>query len=78
MTTCITNRCSQGHAPCPTPGVCNGPTHPALPTLPVQYAPAEETRDTVELVSKWVLSVVVLFALVVLISTAAGWLSAQG
>lgn len=45
MTACITNRCSQGHAPCPTPGVCNGNTHPALP---IQYAPAEEQRDAAE------------------------------
>ena len=73
MTTCLTNRCSQGHAPCPTPGVCNGNTHPAQP---IQYAPAEQQRDTAEWVIKWVLAVLCLFALVAALSAAAGYLSA--
>jgi hypothetical protein len=74
VTTCITNRCSQGHTPCPTPGVCNGNTQPALP---IQYASAEEKRDTSEWFVKWVLAVLCLFALVATLSAAAGYLSVR-
>lgn len=73
MTTCITNRCSQGQAPCPTPGVCNGNTQPALP---IQYA-QEEERDAAEVdeASIWILGAACLFAVVALIAAAASVLS---
>lgn len=74
MTTCITNRCSQGHAPCPTPGACNGGTQPALPT---QHARAEEHRATAEAAIVWVVGVVCLFLLVLLLSLAAGYFTAR-
>ena len=72
MTTCITNRCSQGHAPCPTPGVCNGNTHPALP---IQYDQEEEQRDAAEAISKWVLGLLCFAALVGALAAAAGYLT---
>ena len=74
MTTCITNRCSQGNIPCPTPGMCNGNTQPALP---IQYDQEEEQRDAAEVdeASIWILGAACLFAVVALIAAAAGVLS---
>lgn len=73
MTTCLTNRCSQGHAPCPTPGVCSGNTHPVLPAQPPE---ADQHRDVDE-ASIWVLAAACLFSVVALISAAAGYLTVR-
>lgn len=75
MTTCITNRCSQGHAPCPTPGVCNGNTHPVLPASTTSaHTTDDQTRDVDE-ASIWILGAACLFATVALIAGTAGYLS---
>lgn len=72
MTTCLTNRCSQGHAPCPTPGVCNGGTQPALPTQPTI---TDDKVTEVDEASIWILGAACLFAVVALIAAAAGFLA---
>lgn len=75
MTTCLTNRCSQGHAPCPTPGVCNGNTQPALPASDTSAsADDDQTRDVDE-ACIWILGAACLFGLVALIAGTAGYLS---
>lgn len=77
MTTCLTNRCSQGHAPCPMPGVCSGNTHPVLPASATSaHTDDDQTRDVDE-AAIWILGATCLFGLVALIAGAAGYLSLQ-
>lgn len=81
MTTCITNRCSRGHAPCPTPGVCNGgtstpaPTWPAVPNRDETSAHTDDQTHTVDEAAIWILGAACLFGLVALIAGTAGYLS---
>lgn len=72
MTACTSDRCRQGHAPCPTPQACQVAEAPA-----VQYAPAEKLRDSVEQIGKWVIGAIVVLSVITAAAMATGYLSVR-
>lgn len=71
MTACTHDRCQQGRKPCPTAQACQV-AEPAL-----QYARAEEQRDSVEHIGKWAIRAIFALTLVGIVAISAGYFSVR-
>lgn len=71
MTACTHDRCQQGRKPCPTAQACQV-AEPA-----VQYARAEEQRDSVEQIGKWAIRAIFALTLGGIVAISAGYISVR-